>query len=148
MTEPQRGHSDSSAWLRPLKDRRGRPSSDAFSPLVSVARVWVSLALLPVATWNVSHPSLRVFSVDSRVSFVSSKLYLEPPGPTRLLQADEMRLDGSKICVCKIPGFLNEAVDIHRFLSHLASSHQLEEASRPGGSNKFRRDERHARNQH
>jgi len=33
------------------------------------------LALLPVATWNVSHPSLRVFSVDSRVSFVSSKLY-------------------------------------------------------------------------
>src|SRR5436853_6900785 len=29
---------------------------------------------------------------------------LEPPQPPWLLQADEMRLNGSKIRVCKIPG--------------------------------------------
>src|SRR2546422_1151185 len=56
---------DSSTWLRRLKDRRGRPSSDASSPLVSVAQPWVSLALLRVATWNTVPPSTRVFSVDS-----------------------------------------------------------------------------------
>ena len=46
------GISDFSAWLRLLKDRTGRPSSDASSPLVSAARLWVSLALLRVATWT------------------------------------------------------------------------------------------------
>jgi len=30
---------------------------------------------LQVATWNVSRPSMRVFSVDSRVLFALSKLY-------------------------------------------------------------------------
>ena len=94
------GISDSSTWLLLLKDRRGRPSSDASSPLVSVARLWISLVLLRVATWNVDFPSRRVFSVDSRVV----ETLLEPRSRLGFFKPMSVRLDGSKISICKIPG--------------------------------------------
>ena len=47
------GTSDSSTWPQLLIDRRGRPSSDASSPLVSVAPLLLaSVAGLLLATWN------------------------------------------------------------------------------------------------
>src|SRR6266704_936382 len=94
------GISDSSTWLLLLKDRRGRPSSDASSPLVSVALLLLaSVAGLLVATWNVSRPSMRVFSVDSRVV----ETLLEPRSRLGFFKPMSERLDGSKICLCKIP---------------------------------------------
>src|SRR6266702_905912 len=63
--------SDSSTWLRLLKDRRGRPSSDASSPSVSVARPWGSLVLLRVG----NPKKQRSNHVDSEATIMKSQNY-------------------------------------------------------------------------